>query len=113
MGPGMIANNMAFVNDALHHFRKFLHVSADQKKGSGHIIFFQYIQYQGGVNPVRPIVKGKSNNIVINVSGTPQVIIQLPYLFTPPVFNGMYYCYLAYLVYFTEPCHSSIPPIRL
>lgn len=67
MGKRMITNQMSFVDDLSDQLFILLYFVTDAEKTSRYLLFFEYLQYFGGLYRVRSIIKGDSYNFIFSL----------------------------------------------
>ena len=67
MGKRMITNQMSFVDNLPDQLLILFYFVTDAEESSRYLLFFEYLQYFGGLYRVRSIIKGDSYNFIFSL----------------------------------------------
>ena len=67
MGKRMITNQMSFVDNLSDQLLILFYFVTDAEETSRYLLFFEYLQYFGGLYRVRSIIKGDSYNFIFSL----------------------------------------------
>ena len=65
MGEGVIANLVAFVDNALQELGVEITIEPDDEERRWHLFVLEYLKHLGGIERVRPIVEGQGDLVLI------------------------------------------------